>query len=356
MGRKLLNSREKAMTLIAIAIAAAIVISLSVFNVNNKLAPSNSESNTVNSTITSVSNSSMPTVNIGYVDLPIAEAYYIALDNGFFEKHGIKVNRIPFASEDMYVDAMDSNQIDCAATWSTSVMFSAEQQRPGSFKIFQVLLYPKNDSYTAIIVKKDSPIYNLSDLRGKKIAIYIGPSSDVLSTLAVEKAFGSKDAVKLIKLSPWFWYQALNQTTVDAVFSWEPFHTIYDTANLTRVVYDSPVEQIMDNIPATASVCSTSFINNHPDSAAKFKMALDDGIDYLNSHPNESRKSFLKYSKTIPNAQIAMQVHLPLWEKLNPDNVARLQNYIDLLADNHFLDKKLNATSMLYNYSIPVSP
>lgn len=77
----------------------------------------------------------------------------------------------------------------------------------------------------AIVVRKDSPIHSLADLRGKRAALWKGSWSQQLLLTALDNAGVPRDSLELRYLSALDASHALDGGSVDAIATWEPYVT-----------------------------------------------------------------------------------------------------------------------------------
>ncbi|MCW8277314.1 ABC transporter substrate-binding protein [Pseudomonas sp. PCH199] len=77
----------------------------------------------------------------------------------------------------------------------------------------------------AILVRKDSAIHSLADLRGKRAALWKGSWSQQLLLTALDKAAVPRDSLDLRYLSALDASHALDGGSVDVIATWEPYVT-----------------------------------------------------------------------------------------------------------------------------------
>lgn len=77
----------------------------------------------------------------------------------------------------------------------------------------------------AILVRKDSAIHSLADLRGKRAAVWKGSWSQQLLLTALDKAAVPRDALDLRYISALDASHALDGGSVDVIATWEPYVT-----------------------------------------------------------------------------------------------------------------------------------
>jgi len=115
--------------------------------------------------------------------LPIMQttAYYVALEEGLFEKAGIEINSVRFGNPNQIIDSLVSGQADFGPPGAAAgIAMLAEARFPGTFKVFglqggSIELGLINDG---LIVANDSDIQSFEDLKGKTIGTVPGTMAD----------------------------------------------------------------------------------------------------------------------------------------------------------------------------------
>ncbi|HXZ07791.1 MAG TPA: ABC transporter substrate-binding protein, partial [Paraburkholderia sp.] len=101
-----------------------------------------------------------------------------------FEPRGIKVNWVEFPSGLVLLQALDIGQISFGNSGNVGCIF---QQAAGGH-IDYIAAQPSGPKSEGILVKANSPIRQLADLRGKKVGYAKGSSSHDLIAAALEKS------------------------------------------------------------------------------------------------------------------------------------------------------------------------
>lgn len=137
----------------------------------------------------------------------------------------------------------------------------------------------------AVLVRKDSPIHSLADLRGKSAAIWKGSWSQQLLFTALERAGVSPDEVQLRYLGALDASHALEGGAVDAIATWEPYVT-QQLRNGARVL--TTAEGL---IPAQSFVVATDkAIADKRELLGDFLRRLQQAREWVRQNPANSEK------------------------------------------------------------------
>lgn len=132
------------------------------------------------------------------------------------------------------IEAARAGAIDVGGTGNTPTIFAAAARA----RVQVVSANRGNVTSDAILVRRDSPIRTVADLRGARIAVGKGTSAhgQVLSTL---RAAGmTLDDVDLTFLAPADAYGAFRQGDVDAWAVWDPYTSQAELDDGARIVAD----------------------------------------------------------------------------------------------------------------------
>jgi NitT/TauT family transport system substrate-binding protein len=283
------------------------------------------------------------TLTTAYIPLTAYLPLFVALDRGYFEHFGIKVNATEATSPNDIITGIAAEQVDFAAALAYPILLPAANQFPGKFRFFSSSAETSKRFTSSIIVKKDSPINSYNDLRGKKIGVYTGlVQVNFLKAMLVGMGIDPKE-VQIIEISPRLQIQGLVSGQYDALSSTEPTTNIARLQGIAKVVIENPrVKYIMCPFPSTAAAVSTKLLKEDPETAQGVIKALNMAIDFINSYPEEAKKVLPKYTPIPKDIETAVLADLKLFQfsKLGEENRLNVQKFADYLFENGLLSQR----------------
>lgn len=148
---------------------------------------------------------------------------------------GTRVKWVEFPAGPQLLEALAVGSIDLGATGDTPPVFA---QAAGKELLYVGSETPKPDS-SAVLVKADSPIRGLADLKGKRIALQKGSSSHYFLVRLLEKAQLAWTDIQPHYLPPSDARAAFERGAIDAWVIWDPYYAAAELAGNARVLATS---------------------------------------------------------------------------------------------------------------------
>jgi NitT/TauT family transport system substrate-binding protein len=288
-------------------------------------------------------------VKIGYLSIVLCLPTFVALEKGYFQEQGLKVVNTPFESGTILIDALVTGRIDVCAATSTTPHWLAEQNLPGTFKIF--LMYgstgPK-DSTFILTVAKDAPFKEIKDLKGKKVATFPGMESVTLAKAILSHYLDPHKDVIMTEVPPGNIVQALAARQIDAYFAPEPLGMIAVAQGVGRYLVQYPllILNLTAGHPGAAFSFNSKFLKEKPLVAKKVKAAIYKGVDFIGTNEQEARKFLVKYT-SLPEP-FAMKIPLERWSKVEQFNKSSAQAYFEFMKKEGLFKKDIDTTQLYY--------
>ncbi|MDT7729408.1 MAG: sulfonate transport system substrate-binding protein [Actinomycetota bacterium] len=145
-----------------------------------------------------------------------------------------KIEWATFTSGPPLLEAASAGAIDIGGVGNTPPIFAAAAKA----KIAVVSGAKGNVTSDTLLVPSDSPLRDVTELRGKTIAVAKGSSAHGQVLLTLRKAGLSTKDVKLTFLQPSEAYAAFNQHQVDAWAVWDPYTSQAQIESKARILTD----------------------------------------------------------------------------------------------------------------------
>jgi len=287
-----------------------------------------------------------PAVRIGYLNLVTSLPLFIAREKNFFTDRGINFQAVPLPTSNDLADALIAGDLDCYVGASVVPVFAAELLSPGKMKVFAASEIIQDHPFDAILVKDTSTIKTLSDLSGKRIAVFPGSTAAALLKKYLADQHLDVSSITFVELPPDAHLDALKVGFVDAVHAYEPTIAVALSQGSAEILHGSVYATILSPSPISVSVVSADFLKNHPQTAAKTISALQQAAVFMKENDRETRSILLKYLKLSQDAanRCSLLYMLP-HDKIDP---AVFQRFADILTDLGELNAAVSADTLLY--------
>ncbi|MFF5183521.1 ABC transporter substrate-binding protein [Streptomyces sp. NPDC000345] len=259
----------------------------------------------------SSSSGGVTTVKLGLIPIVDVAPVYLGIEQGFYEKHGLKLSITTAQGGAAIVPGVVSGQFQFGFSNMTSLMVAQSNNVPVKAVSNGIASTGvQGEDFGAITVKKGSPIRSAKDLEGKKVAINtLKNINETAVRASVRTAGGDPDRVKFVELAFDQMPAALDSGQIDAAMVVEP--ALATVKSQGGVEIASPLVDVAPDLTVAMYFTSAQYEAKNPDVVKKFQEATAESLAYADSHPDEVRQIVTTYTK-IP-ASVLAQVTLPKW-------------------------------------------
>lgn len=148
---------------------------------------------------------------------------------------GTRVQWTEFPAGPQLLEALALGSVDFGATGDAPPVFA---QAAGKPVVYVGAEPPKPDS-SAVLVKPDSPLKTLADLKGRRVALQKGSSAHFLTVQAVKRAGLNWADIQPIYLPPADARAAFERGSVDAWAIWDPYYAAAEISGKLRALATS---------------------------------------------------------------------------------------------------------------------
>lgn len=211
---------------------------------------------------------------------------FVALEKGFFKNHGLDVKLIAPSNPNDPPKLVAAGQADVAVSYQHQHQMQVSEGLPLT-RIATLVATPLN----SLVVLKDGPIKSIADLKGKTIGYSVGGFETALLKVILEKERLTLSDVKLVNvnfsLSPSL-FTGQTDAVIGAFRNFE-LNQMDIEGRPGRAFF---VEEY--GVPAYDELILVAASNTLSDPKLRaFVDALEEGVQYLINHPDESWKLFV---------------------------------------------------------------
>jgi sulfonate transport system substrate-binding protein len=196
-------------------------------------------------------------------------------------EHGARLEWIEFQTGPALLEAIRAGAVDIGYVGETPPVFA----QAGGVPFVYVAVDPPAPSAEAILVRKDSDIRALQQLRGKRVALNRGSNVHYFALRALESAGLSLSDVQLTFLAPADARTAFDSGKVDAWVIWDPFLAASELTG-ARVLRNG--EGLVDN--HQFYVARKEFAGTHSALVKTVLAAFSELSDWAATHPEEAAR------------------------------------------------------------------
>ncbi|CAB3751037.1 aliphatic sulfonate ABC transporter substrate-binding protein [Paraburkholderia humisilvae] len=229
-------------------------------------------------------------------ELKLDYAYYspeslVIRRNGWLEQEfaadHTKVEWVLSLGSNRALEYLNSGAIDIGSTAGLAAVLGKANGNP----IRTVYIFSRPE-WTALVVRKDSPLKTVADLKGKKIAATKGTDPYLFTLRALHEAELSRNDVEIVNLQHPDGRTALLNGQVDAWAGLDPHMAAAQIDNGARLLYRNVDFNTWGFLNARED-----FIAHYPDTVARVLKVYEKARQWIGSHPDETARIVAEESK-----------------------------------------------------------
>jgi NitT/TauT family transport system substrate-binding protein len=217
-------------------------------------------------------------IKVGLQSVPPDEVYRT---RDWGEKYNLKVDLGSYSSGNEILKAFVAGQIDVGNGGSGRLVTLAAQQ-PDLFYIVATDEYG-GERY-GVVVRKDSPIKSVQELKGKKIGAVTGSGCFSTFRIFLERNGMKESDFQIVNMKVEDLRAAVQQGIIDAAVTWEPHGAIGEKMGVVKRI------QSMAGISESPNLVLVrrKFAEEHPEAVARYIATLIDVGKFIKNTPDQA--------------------------------------------------------------------
>ena len=287
-------------------------------------------------------------IRYGYLPIAPDTSFFVAMEKGFFHEQGIEVEPIRLQSSNRALELLVSGRLDALAPVALEAALALETITPGEFYITEMAAATADTTVHRFVVRKDSPIQSLVDLRGKNIGTFPGSQTTVLLRLMLNNFFDADKDLIITQLQTGLQPQALITGQVDALYCLEPTGSQLELSGKARAISINPLyELILQPFPTAAGIISSRILEERPDIYFGIKKALEKAHVFIRSNAAEPREILSIYTPVSPEQAPHVGLY-DYWDVENVDHLS-LKQLVGLYKKHGIIDSEIDTNKLFYH-------
>lgn len=216
-----------------------------------------------------------------------------AIDQGYFEEENLEVELVQFTSGATELAAMSSGDIDIGYLGVGAHVFAPQGQ-------CAVLALDSTDFSGEIMVKADSGIQSMADLKGKNVAISAGTTSELVLSMALKLNDMEKTDVNMINMDASGKVTAFMSGQIDAISIEVPYtdQIRKDLGEENVVTISGSKDFLPDAVFTNSWVTTNKFLEKNEDVVVRFLKAWLKGTEDRYNNMEDTVQKVADYINT----------------------------------------------------------
>lgn len=171
--------------------------------------------------------------------------------------------------------------------------FTFENNPESKSRLIAVAAYSLSGSGNGIVVHKDSPYYELSDLKGKLVSVPFGSAAHGMVLKALQDGGYASDFFQLVSQTPEVGSTNLQEKKIDAHADFVPFAELLPFRGFARKIFDG----VQTNLPTFHGVAvRTDFAEKYPEVVVAYVKAVVAANQWLRQDPKAAAEKIQEWT------------------------------------------------------------
>ncbi|WP_052162582.1 ABC transporter substrate-binding protein [Aquabacterium sp. NJ1] len=171
---------------------------------------------------------------------------------------------------------------------------TGQQNKGNETQLIAVIAYNAFGAGNGVVVHKDSPYYDLADLKGKTVSVPFGSAAHGMMLQAMQERGWGPDFWNLVSQSPEVGTTNLQERKIDAHGDFVPFAELLPYRGFARKIFDG----VQTKVPTFHGVVvRKDFAEKYPEVVVAYIKALMDANDWVRKDPVAAATKIEEWTK-----------------------------------------------------------
>jgi NitT/TauT family transport system substrate-binding protein len=171
---------------------------------------------------------------------------------------------------------------------------TGQQNKGNETQLVAVIAYNAFGAGNGVVVHKDSPFYELADLKGKNISVPFGSAAHGMVLQAMQERGWKDDFWNLVSQSPEVGTTNLQEKKIDAHADFVPFADLLPYRGFARKIFDGA----QTKVPTFHGVVvRKDFADKYPEAVVAYIKALMEADDWVRKDPKLAAQKIEEWTK-----------------------------------------------------------
>lgn len=171
---------------------------------------------------------------------------------------------------------------------------TGQQNKGNETQLIAVIAYNAFGAGNGVVVHKDSPFYELADLKGKNVSVPFGSAAHGMVLQAMQERGWKEDFWTLVSQSPEVGTTNLQEKKIDAHADFVPFADLLPYRGFARKIFDGA----QTKVPTFHGVVvRKDFADKYPEAVVAYVKALMEANDWVRKDPKLAAQKIEEWTK-----------------------------------------------------------
>lgn len=168
-----------------------------------------------------------------------------------------------------------------------------QHEKNSQSKLIAILAYNLDGAGNGVVVNKDSPYYQLSDLKGKLVSVPFGSAAHGMLLKAMEDRKWGPDYWQLVNQSPEIGSTNLQENKIDAHADFVPFAELLPFKGFARKIFDG----VETKVPTFHGVVvRTDFAKKYPEFVVAYLKSVIEANAWIKKNPKVASEKLAEWT------------------------------------------------------------